>query len=70
MFTTYDNVTDTKRTGAEIVAKNIKLPRVSVGNLITISNAGSYSAVISPMKFSSLVPPSELFYKLDGTIEK
>lgn len=30
--------------------------------------AGSYAAVLSPMQFSSQIPPKELFLTIDGKV--
>ncbi len=55
-------------TAADVVAKHITLPELSVGDLIVINNAGSYAAVVSPMQFSSQDKPAELFLQADGTV--
>jgi len=35
---------------------------------VVVTNAGSYGAVLSPMQFSSQVPPQELFLTAEGQI--
>lgn len=49
---------------ADIVAKDIELPKLKVGDIVVFSNAGSYAAVLSPMQFSSQIPPEEILYKI------
>ncbi|MFI3174192.1 MAG: diaminopimelate decarboxylase [Bacillota bacterium] len=55
-------------TGLDIIERDISLPRLSCGDVVAITNAGSYAAVISPMQFSSQVKPKELFLAIDGTV--
>ncbi len=54
-------------TAADLVAEGIMMPRLEPGDLVCFSNAGAYSAVISPKQFSFHEPPAELFLKADGT---
>ncbi len=55
-------------TGSDLIAKHISLPRLSVGDILAITNAGSYAAVLSPMQFSFQVPPAQLFLTKNGEI--
>lgn len=55
-------------TAADVVATDITLPILQVGNAIVITNAGSYAAVLSPMQFSSQIPPAELFCTSQGDV--
>lgn len=55
-------------TGADIIAENVRLPRLMPGDAIAITHAGSYAAALSPMQFSSQEPPAELFRRADGSI--
>lgn len=55
-------------TGADIVAADIELPKLEVGDVVVMSNAGSYAAVLSPMQFSSQIPPAQLFLTVDGKV--
>jgi len=55
-------------TAADIVAKDITLPRMEIGDGLAMNNAGSYAAVLSPMQFASLSAPAQLFLTLDGQI--
>jgi diaminopimelate decarboxylase len=55
-------------TGSDIIAKDITLPTLHVGDVLAITNAGSYAAVLSPMQFSSQIPPAQLFLTVSGSI--
>lgn len=55
-------------TSSDIIANDITLPILHVGDVLAISNAGSYAAVLSPMQFSSQVPPAQLFLTASGSI--
>lgn len=57
-------------TATDIIANDILLPKLIVGDIIVITNAGSYGATLSPTKFSSHNPLRELFLKIDGEIEE
>ncbi len=48
-------------TAADVVATDVVLPKLEIGDGVIFSNAGSYAAVLSPMQFSSQVPPVEIF---------
>lgn len=56
-------------TATDVVAKDILLPALKPGDIITISNAGSYAAVLSPMQFASLPAPAQIFFTSDGLIK-
>lgn len=55
-------------TAADVVAENVRLPALDCGDAIIFTNAGSYTAVLSPMQFSSQKKPEELFLTLSGEI--
>ena len=55
-------------TASDVVAKDITMPRLKKGDIVVITNAGSYAAVLSPVQFSSQVPPAQLFLSCDGTV--
>jgi len=55
-------------TAADLVAKNISLPKLEAGDIVTMENAGCYAAVITPFQFSSHTPPKEIFITTDGEI--
>ncbi|WP_423789626.1 hypothetical protein [Limosilactobacillus vaginalis] len=40
-------------TTTDIIAENLIMPYLRPGDVIAISNAGAYGAVLSPMQFSS-----------------
>lgn len=47
-------------TGADVVAEGIELPKLSIGDVVILPNAGAYGAVLSPMQFASMERPIEL----------
>lgn len=55
-------------TAADIVAEDISLPRLSVGDLVAIPNAGSYAYVLSPTQFAHLPLPRQFFICSTGQI--
>lgn len=55
-------------TSADVIAKDIRLPKLVQDDLIVITNAGSYAAVLSPMQFASMRHPAQLFLKKDGSV--
>ena len=55
-------------TAADIIAKDILMPKLEIDDVVVITNAGSYAASISPMQFSSLVPPAQLFLSKNGEV--
>lgn len=55
-------------TATDVVAKDILMPRLKYNDIVVITNAGSYAASISPMQFSSQVPPKQLFLTKYGEV--
>ena len=55
-------------TGTDVIAEDIPMPQLNVGDLIVIDNAGSYASVLSPMQFASQDKPAELFLAADGRV--
>lgn len=55
-------------TAADVIAEDVELPRLEVGDVVYLTNAGSYAAVLSPMQFSSQDRPQELFLTSDGQV--
>lgn len=55
-------------TAIDVIAKDITMPKLQCNDLLVITNAGSYAAVISPMQFSSQTPPAQLFLTRDGRV--
>lgn len=56
-------------TATDVIAEGIRLPKLECGDVIMISNAGAYGAVLSPMQFSSQDKPVEVFLNDEGLIE-
>lgn len=55
-------------TATDVVAEDIILPTLECGDLIVMTNAGSYAAVLSPMQFSSQDKPLEFFLSETGKL--
>lgn len=55
-------------TAADVLAEDIWLPPLTCGDLLVVTNAGSYAAVLSPMQFSSQEQPAECFLTADGAV--
>ncbi|WP_455538360.1 diaminopimelate decarboxylase family protein [Terrisporobacter sp.] len=50
-------------TSADILAKDILLPKAEINDLILINNAGSYAYTLTPLLFSSHEKPLEIYFK-------
>lgn len=55
-------------TAMDVVAEDILLPKLVPGDLLVITNAGSYAAVLTPMQFASQDAPAQLILHCDGTV--
>lgn len=55
-------------TATDMVAKDIMMPKLKLDDVVVMTNAGSYAAVITPMQFASLKPPAQLFLTLEGEV--
>ena len=44
----------------DVIAENIMLPHVEIGDIIVLTNAGSYGFTLSPVDFSGFLPPAQL----------
>lgn len=55
-------------TAADIIASDVLLPKLSVGDALAFPNAGAYSAVMTPMQFSFQIKPGEIYVSRDGTL--
>ncbi|WP_411679712.1 hypothetical protein [Clostridium thailandense] len=55
-------------TSADIMAKDIMLPKVNVGDILVVSNAGSYSYTLTPVLFASQPLPLQIYIKSNGEI--
>lgn len=56
-------------TAADVVVENIRLPKLDEGDIVIITNAGSYAAVLSPMQFSSQEMPKQLMLSKNGELK-
>lgn len=57
-------------TATDVIAEDITMPHLEYDDIVVITNAGAYAAVLSPMQFSTQPPPAELFLNLNGKIEE
>ena len=55
-------------TAADVIAEDIVLPRLKEGDIVVITNAGSYAAALSPMQFSLQEAPEELVLTMNGEL--
>lgn len=55
-------------TSADIIARDVTLPRMEIGDGLALDNAGCYAAVMTPMQFAFLTPPAQLFLTADGRV--
>ena len=55
-------------TATDVIAENIRMPHLEYGDLVAVTNAGAYAAVLSPMQFSSQERPAELFVTKEGNV--
>mgnify|MGYP005954920307 CR=1 FL=1 len=56
-------------TATDVVAEDVKMPHLECGDVVVITNAGAYAAVLSPMQFSTQEQPVELFLNRNGEVE-
>ena len=55
-------------TSTDIIEEDISLPKMELGDLLAITNAGSYATVITPEQFASLRGPVQLLLKNNGQV--
>lgn len=55
-------------TSSDMIAEDIYLPELGRGDVVIITNAGSYGAALSPFQFSSQERPKELFLTENGDV--
>lgn len=55
-------------TAADLICKNLALPKAEIGDIIAITNAGSYGFTLSPILFSSHETPYEIYLNCDNKI--
>lgn len=56
-------------TANDIIAKDITLPKLKIGDVIVMTNAGSYASVLSPKQFAAQTPPAEIFLDIKGQVK-
>ena len=49
-------------TALDVMAKNITLPHAEIGDILAVSNAGSYGCTLTPLLFSSQEQPKEILW--------
>ena len=49
-------------TALDVIAKDVALPHAEIGDIVAISNAGSYGMTLTPLLFSSQEPPKEFLW--------
>lgn len=57
-------------TATDLIAEDIEMEKLEVGDLLLINNAGAYAAVLSPMQFASLEKPNEYLVTKDQNLLK
>ena len=55
-------------TAADIIARDISLPRLEIGDGLAMDNAGSYAAVLTPMQFAFMPQSPQLFLTANGQV--
>ena len=53
---------------ADVIAEDILLPHLEPGDIVAVTNAGSYAAALTPFQFSSQEKPAEFFLTEEGKI--
>ena len=56
------DVVGTLCTALDVMAKDVSLPKSDIGDVLAVSNAGSYAFTLSPFAFSSHELPKEYLY--------
>jgi diaminopimelate decarboxylase len=55
-------------TATDIMVKDALLPKAHIGNLVVVSNSGSYSYSLTPLLFSSHPLPLQFYLKTNGEL--
>lgn len=55
-------------TSADIMAKDVMLPKAAIGDILVVSKAGSYSYTLTPVLFASHPLPLQFYMKANGEI--
>lgn len=53
-------------TSADIMAKDILIPKADIGDILVVSKAGSYSYTLTPVLFASHSLPLQFYVKANG----
>lgn len=64
------NVVGNLCTSLDVIAENIRLKKAKIGDILEISNAGSYAYSLSPLLFSSHEIPKQYFLDVEGIIRE
>ena len=55
-------------TSTDIIEEDIELKEMNIGDMLVMTNAGSYASVITPYQFASLPKAAQLMLKADGSV--
>lgn len=55
-------------TSTDIIEDGIELKEMNIGDMLVMTNAGSYASVITPYQFASLPKAAQLMLKTDGSV--
>lgn len=55
-------------TSTDVLAKNINLPKVNIGDLVIVTKAGSYAYSLSPTRFANHKAPNQVYLKENGSV--
>lgn len=62
------NIVGNLCTAADIMAKDIMLPKADIGDILVVSKAGSYSYTLTPTLFASHLAPLQFYVQENGEI--
>ena len=55
-------------TAMDVLAAGVRVRRARVGDIVEVTNAGSYARTLSPLAFAGFDPPGEYLLLDDGTL--
>lgn len=55
-------------TASDVIARDIRLPRLEPGDMVVLTHAGSYASVLTPMQFSSHDAPRQFLRTCRGDV--
>ncbi len=55
-------------TSTDIIEEDIELKEMNIGDMLVMTNAGSYASVITPYQFASLPKAAQLMLMTDGSV--